>query len=65
MKQTVEVPPLKSRNQSEVIRKVKLVNVLIQNVETHSTTQLNHLLFAGSFVVAERLGLLEKKKGER
>ena len=63
-KKTLKVPSLKSRNQAEVKKGIRLVNGVVGNVarECKSITDENHLLYASSFVVAERLG---RKGGKR
>ena len=67
MKKFIQVPSLKSRNRSEVMAQVKLVNGVIGNlvVECRSIGDSNRLLHAASVVVAERLGLLKDRKGAR
>ena len=62
-KKTLKVPSLKSRNQAEVKKEIRLVNGVVGNVarECKSITDVNHLLYASSFVVAERLGLTKKR----
>ena len=56
--EVVQVPSLKSRQRLDVNREVNLVNGLMHNVVVNTIDQLNKLLYAGSFVVAERLGLM-------
>ena len=67
MKKFVQIPSLKSRNRSEVMAHVKLVNGVIGNlVESgQSISAVNRLLYAGAVVVAERLGLMKERKGKR
>ena len=60
----MQVPTLKSRQRVDVNREVNLVNGLMHNVVFNTIDQVNKLLYAGSFVVAERLGLM-RKRGKR
>ena len=59
-KQTV--PNLKAIDKRRVMKEVNLVDCLLHNLITVNmdVTQVNHLLYAGSFVVAEKLGLTAK-----
>ena len=61
------VPSLKCRNQVEVKKQLRLVNGVAGNVAVFckSISEVNHLLYACSLVVAERLGLKKKKAGGR
>ena len=59
-----DVPSLKTRNRDGVNREVRLVNGMIHNIETKSVTDVNKLMHAGSYVVAERLGLIRDKSGK-
>jgi hypothetical protein len=63
--EVVKVPSLKSRQRVDVNREVKLVNGLMHNVVVNTIGQVNKLLYAGSFVVAERLGLMRKRGKDR
>ena len=38
------------------------MNGVIHNIEVRTVTEVNKLLYAGSFVVAERLGLMKERK---
>ena len=58
----VEVPSLKARERRKVNNEVKIVNGVIHNVEVKTVTEVNKLLYAGSVVVAERLGLMKVRK---
>ena len=62
-----EIPSLKSIDKSLVMKEVSVVNCLLRNVIAigiPDVTKANRLLYAGSFVVCERLGLLKgKRKG--
>ena len=62
--EVVQVPSLKSRQRVDVNMEVNLVNGLMHNVVVNTIDQVNKLLYAGSFVVAERLGLM-RKSGKR
>ena len=55
-KQTV--PNLKAIDKRRVMKEVNLVDCLLHNLITVNmdVTQVNHLFYAGSFVVAEKLG---------
>ena len=57
----VQVPSLKARERRVVNKEVRLVNGVIHNVEVKTVTEVNKLLYAGSFVVAERLGLMKER----
>ena len=61
------VPSLKSRNRLEVEKQLRLVNGLAGNlsIECCSISDVNHLLYACSLVVAERLGMKKKNLGGR
>ena len=62
-----KVPSLKSRNQAEGKEQIRLVNGVVGNISWQCKTisEVNQLLYACSFVVAERLGLTKKRKGGR
>ena len=59
-----EVPSLKGKDRQAVMREVKIVNSLLHNVcpDLQDVTHVNRLLYAGSFVVCERLGLMKPQK---
>jgi hypothetical protein len=57
----VQVPSLKARERRMVNKEVRLVNGVIHNVGAKSVTEINKVLYAGSFVVAERLGLMKER----
>ena len=61
------VPSLKCRNRLEVEKQLRLVNGVAGNLAVfcQSISEVNHLLYACSFVVAECLGLKKKKAGGR
>ena len=61
---TVQIPSLKAKNLSMVMEEVNLVNSLIGNVfiDKPNVTNVNRLLYAGSYVVCERLGFLKKER---
>ena len=48
----------------DVNGEVNLVNGLMHNIVVNTIEQVNKLLYAGSFVVAERLGLM-RQRGRR
>ena len=62
-----KVPSLKKRNKAEVKEQIRLVNGVVENISWQCKTisEVNQLLHACSFVVAERLGLTKKRKGGR
>ena len=66
-KRKENVPSLKSRDQKKVMEQICLINGLVENVALSCKTisDVNYLLYACSFVVAERLGLTRKGKGVR
>ena len=66
-KRVSDVPSLKLRDQKKVMEQIYLINGIVGNVshQCDSISEVNHLLHACSFVVAERLGLTKKRKGER
>ena len=66
-KRAPNVPSLKLRDQKKVMEQIYLINGIVGNVsrQCESISDVNHLLYACSFVVAERMGLTKKGKGER
>ena len=60
----VEILSLKGFDKGSVSREVGLVNRLLLNMTGScvDVTSVNRLLYAGSYVVCERLGLLKKRK---
>ena len=60
----VEIPSLKGVERGLVSREVCLVNRLLSNMAGScvDVTSLNKLLYAGSYVVCERLSLMKKRK---
>ena len=62
----VQIPSLKSHDRRSMMKEVKLVNGLIHNLveDGMGVTEMNRLLYAGSYVVCNRLGLIRKKKGK-
>ena len=60
----VEVPSLRSKDSKQVMKEVRLINSLMHNIisENMGVDDVNRLLYAGSFVVAERLGLFRQEK---
>ena len=63
-REQVEIPSLKGVDKGSVSREVVLVNRLLSNMAGSclDVTSVNRLLYAGSFVVCERLGLMKKRK---
>ena len=61
----LHIPSLKAKDRKLVNEEVRLVNGLIQNVKTSNITEVNKLLYAGAFVIAERLGMIKVRKGEK
>ncbi|MEM7298655.1 MAG: reverse transcriptase domain-containing protein [Bacteroidota bacterium] len=62
--ETVDIPSLKGRDRRKVMEQVNMVNSLLHNLfnECRDVTAVNRLIYAGSYVVCERLGLLNKAK---
>ena len=60
---TIEIPSLKSKDRRLVMKEVSLVNSLLHNIARccDNVTGVNRLLYAGSYVVCERLGVIKKK----
>lgn len=58
-----EIPSLKSRDRRVVMKEVTVVNSLLHNISEvcEDVTDINRLLYAGSYVVCERLGAIKKK----
>ncbi|XP_066934090.1 uncharacterized protein [Clytia hemisphaerica] len=62
-----EIPSLKNIDKCLVMKEVSIVNSLLRNfvaIGIPDITKANRLLYAGSYIVCERLGLL-KEKGEK
>ena len=61
---TVAIPSLKAKDKTKVFKEVNIVNGLLHNVDIGevNVTNVNRLLYAGSYVVCERLGLMKKEK---
>ena len=57
-----QLPSLRKVNVKELKETVELVNTVIHNVITNSTTEMNNLLYAGAYVVAEKLGKMKKNR---
>ena len=53
------IPSLKNKDKRVLNEEVTLVNGLLHNVKTNNITQVNRLLYAGAFVIAERLGMIK------
>ena len=54
---------LREVNAKELKETVELVNSVIHNIITNCITEMNKLLCAGAYVVAEKLGKMKKSKG--
>ena len=61
----VEVPGLKAQDRRKVNREVKVVDGLMLNLVKDRRPEINRLLYTGSYVVTESLGLMGKKKGNK
>ena len=62
-----EIPSLKNVDKTRVMKEVSIVNSLLRNfvaIGLPDITKANRLLYAGSYIVCERLGVL-KNKGEK
>ena len=57
-----QVPSQRKVNVKELKETVELVNIVILNVITNSITEINNLLYAGAYVVAEKLLKMKKNK---
>ena len=59
------VPSLKSVDRKKVMVEVEMVEGVMHNIlsESMSVTDVNRLLYAGSYVVALRLDLMKERKG--
>ena len=60
----LEVPNLKTQDRRKVNKEVKILDGLMHNLvkKGMSVTQINRLLYTGAYAVADRLGLIRKKK---
>ena len=56
------LPSLRRINAKELKETVELVNNVIHNVITSCITEMNNLLYAGAYVVAEKLGEMKNNK---
>ena len=63
----LDVPSLKAQDRRKVNKEVHLVEGLMHNLVKPGMTvsEVNRLLYAGSFVVADRLGLIGRRRGKR
>ena len=59
---STQLPSLRKANAKELKETVELVSSAIHNVITSSTTEMNNLLYAGAYVVAEKLKKIKKSK---
>jgi len=57
------LPSLKSKDRKVVNLEVTLLKGLMHNVVTKDITEANRLLYAGAFVICERLGMIKDRKG--
>ena len=64
---TIEVPSMKSVDRRKVKAEVDLIEGVIHNLvrEGMSVTEVNRLLYAGSYMVADRLGMLRRNRKGR
>ena len=62
--ETIEIPSLKGRYRRAMMCEVNMVNKVAINIKLDQVdvTSVNKLLYACSFVVCERLGLMKKRK---
>ena len=60
------IPSLKGQDRRVVMKEVKMINGLLQNLvqDNMTVTEVNRLLYTGSFVVCDRLGLIRKNRGK-
>ena len=56
------MPSQRKVNVKELKETVELVNIVILNVITNSITEINNLLYAGAYIVAEKLLKMKKNK---
>ena len=57
-----QLPSLRKVNTKELKETVELVNTVIHSVITNSITEMNNLLYAGAYMVAEKLGKMKKNR---
>ena len=57
-----QLPLQRKVNAKELKETVELVNSVIHNIITNCITEMNNLLYAGAYVVAEKLGKMKKNK---
>ena len=57
-----QMPSLRKVNGKELKETVELVNSVIHNIITNYVTEMSNLLYAGVYVVVEKLGKMKKKK---
>ena len=62
----MQIPSLKGHDRRSVMKEVKLIDGLIHNLvrDGIGVTEVNRFLYAGSYVVCTRLGLIRKQKGK-
>ena len=57
-----QLPSLRKLHAKKLKETVEFANSVIHNVITNSITDMNNLLYAGAYVVAEKLGKMKKNK---
>ena len=60
-----QLPSLRKLYAKKLKETVELANSVIHNVITNSITDMNNLLYAGAYVVAEKLGKMKKNKSNK
>ena len=51
-----QLPSLRKVNANELKENVELINSVFDNIITNCITEMNNLLYAGEYVVVEKLG---------
>ena len=66
-KEVIDIPNLKTKDGREIGETVRIVDGLLHNflAECTTVTEVNRLIYAGSYMVADNLGMLGKNKKER
>ena len=60
-----QLPSLRKLYAKKLKETVEFANSVIHNVITNSITDMNNLLYAGAYVVAEKLGKMKKNKSNK
>ena len=60
-----QLSSLRKVNKKELKETVELVNTVIHNVITNSITKMSNLLYAGAYVIGEKLGKIKKTKQDQ